>query len=345
MPFDNGYELGTTNPVQEDINGGILVDSFFAKRKIKKIRKKTHADLIKAIRNDDMKTLAQIIYFGNLDLTPKDSSNFSAMDWAVGCNRPIAVNLLLKANVKPDDHHPNVLSPLLVAIDPKKTFYGKHTCAKLLIRADADIMQTDTKEESALIKIIKMNMADLFEDIYSYKVDKHTLTNEGEPLLLYAAKHAENDILQNIMNWGFNIKDKTPRQETILHILAARPHKEKFIQKAIEQGVSINAVDILGNTALHYAAQNAQYNNVEILLKAGASPLIKNYKQELPKDKINRKTYSDTAVSKTSALLADAMCSAYQKILEETKNQEPKKITDQKPPFNLNGNSNQHQPE
>ena len=106
----------------------------------------------------------------------------------------------------------------------------------------------------------------------------------------------------------------------------------------------------MGNTPLHYGAQNAQDKNVEILLNAGAYPLIKNNNQQTPMDVLAANSSTQyQSIAKISMLLSTATSKIYQELLE--KNQPPtpsaptnaQHITSQKPPHPKGGD--QHTPE
>ncbi len=340
--FDNGYEPDTTHPVQEDINFSLGLSALFAGRKIKKAKKKTFEDLRNCIRDNDMIMFYRAIKFGEKDLTERDEYNYSLLDWSIYYNNPIAVEILLQKGVDPNDFHPSVGRPLLNALTNDKTYYGKHACAHLLMERSLNFYKTNENGENAVMKIIKLKLRDLYEKLSPYDFENAPLTENGETMLHYAARYGENEIIEKAFNSKINLKNKTAKQETLLHILAARDNKEEFINKVINEGVDVNATDVLGNTALHYAGENAQDTNTEILLKNGANPLAINFNQESPIDKLNRTTSSNyKAISKTATLLSKALNNAYQQILEK-KIPHSQIIATQKPLFDLKGQSNQH---
>lgn len=143
--------------------------------------------------------------------------------------------------------------------------------------------------------------------------------NPSEDILFYAVRYGENDVINAL--WEKNSKaihNKTPRQETVLHILSARDHKDELIQKAIDQGVDIDAVDVFGNTALHYACKNGQEKNVQVLLNAGASPLIWNRNKELAIEKLTKASSSDAKIiANIAILLSHATRHVYQKMKDQ----------------------------
>ena len=74
--------------------------------------------------------------------------------------------------------------------------------------------------------------------------------------------------------------------QTALHVAAKRPRGE-IIKLILKSGAKIDAQDIAGRTALHYACLYNNLENVEILLFEFASPLIKDHYNKLPEDYSN----------------------------------------------------------
>lgn len=60
---------------------------------------------------------------------------------------------------------------------------------------------------------------------------------------------------------------------------------EKTVRFYIEHGVSVNAQDYSGSTPLHYAVQQNNFPVVNLLLKAGADPKIKDQDGTTPFDR------------------------------------------------------------
>lgn len=351
-PFKNGFESALPDTPGEDYNTMLSVSAFFARRRIKKSQKRPLDKLLKDIRDNNMTMIAQAVHFDN-PITKYNHESFpSLIECAVSYNNPVALKLLLDHQFTFGDKCPQSIGKfLLPALVEEKKLFGEYPCAKTLVRVGADVLQTDSNGESALMKIIKNDMVDIFDNYHVFHViNKNSLTTEGEPILLYAAKYAGNEIISDLMNYDFNIRDKNPKQENILHILAKRANKTEFIQKAIEKGADINAVDILGNTPLHYGAQNAQDKNVEILLNAGAYPLIKNNNQQTPMDVLAANSSTQyQSIAKISMLLSTATSKIYQELLEKNQPSNPsaptnaQHITSQKPPHPKGGD--QHTPE
>ena len=345
---DRYQPTASEGPLQ-DYNNAIAFESFFARRAINKAEKKTAIDLIKAIKKNDMITFNRAIHFGKPDLTYRDASGRSLLDHAIEYNNPVAVNVLLRAQVNPNDYHPAIGLPVLNAIDTSKVYHGEYLCASLLINSSTIYKQND-KGEHAVMKLIRLNMKDLIEDLWQYQLKEAPLTNEGENMLMYASRVSSHNIIEELLKKDFDLRDKNAKQQTVLHILASRKNTEEFIKKVLEKDVDIHAVDIYGNTALHYVAQHAQPESIRLLLTAGAYALAENYKQETPSDKLAQTNSSNhKAIALASTILSAATNKAYRDLLAQNQGGQPPHnphhIASQKPLFDLTGKSGQHQPE
>ena len=354
QPFKNGFEPATPGSAMEDYNASLAFGAFWSKRAVKKAQNRTPKELIKAIRKNDMELFYNAFYFGKPDVRYRDETHRSFLDYAIMYNNPVAVKILLNADADPKYYHPEAGLAIFNALQPDKTFHGKHLCAFFIMR-DSDLYIQNQYGENSIMKILKQNLVDLFDELYFSDLQDCPLTNDGETMLHYAAKHSNNQIINSMLNMKFNVKDKTTSQQTLLHILACRSDKKELIQKVIDKGVDVDAVDVLGNTALHYATQYGQAENVEVLLNRGANPLIKNINQKIPMSFVEQcQSSNHQAIAKVSTLLSKAMSQAFENMPNfPTQNGfgsggmpgTNRYITSQKPPINPSDKSNQHSPE
>jgi hypothetical protein len=85
--------------------------------------------------------------------------------------------------------------------------------------------------------------------------------------------------LGRILKAGADPNERDQNDLTPLHnAMAPGDLGCQITQLLIERGADVNAVNSFGRSPLHFAAQNKRYDNAEILLKAGASPEIKDQK-------------------------------------------------------------------
>jgi ankyrin repeat protein len=113
------------------------------------------------------------------------------------------------------------------------------------------------------IEIIKLLLA--VKDInLNYKSIEH-----GENALHQAIKHGLWDIVDLFIKEGADIYATTYNKSTMLHYLAIFPNDAK-IDYMLEQGLNINAVDILGRTPLHLALTIGNYKIAKVFFEHNA---------------------------------------------------------------------------
>ena len=104
-------------------------------------------------------------------------------------------------------------------------------------------------------------------DRESYEVFKAIIKGEVEKLDAY-------------VNQGFDIKARTEKEKwTRLHMATRairKPINLDSLKYLINSGIDLNAQDMYGNTALHYAAAKKDPEAIKILLEAGSEVDIEN---------------------------------------------------------------------
>ena len=78
----------------------------------------------------------------------------------------------------------------------------------------------------------------------------------------------------------------------MLHLAVKNDHFT-MVKFLVENGISINAEDEGGNTALHFASLNGKKDIVKFLLENGANPAIENKKSQKPIDYSNIKGFNE----------------------------------------------------
>ena len=114
-----------------------------------------------------------------------------------------------------------------------------------------------------------------------YKANVHFTNSQGETALHWAAACASVNVIQSLLNANvkdpfadINKKDKLGR--TPLHFLAMYNGSTENLNYLIAHHADINAKDNTGESVTEYAAALRKWDLVEVLLKLGASPAIKD---------------------------------------------------------------------
>uniref|UniRef100_A0A7S0ZFV5 NAD(+) ADP-ribosyltransferase n=1 Tax=Timspurckia oligopyrenoides TaxID=708627 RepID=A0A7S0ZFV5_9RHOD len=111
--------------------------------------------------------------------------------------------------------------------------------------------------------------------------------------LHYAAIFGDECALRRLISKGADVSITDRTRKTVLHYLAALSQDINCIRLAVLAGVDVKAVDFEGNTALHLACNAALSHPdstaaVQMLLDAGANPMIRNDAGEYPVDLARR---------------------------------------------------------
>lgn len=110
-------------------------------------------------------------------------------------------------------------------------------------------------------------------DMKEILVDIHG-PNSGETALRYASKYGDLPIVKALKMVDLNSRNEFG--ENALH-LAARYKKHEIVEYLAKQAeMDINAKTIYQHTALHMATFNRDFQSVQVLLKYGADPYLKD---------------------------------------------------------------------
>jgi len=134
----------------------------------------------------------------------------------------------------------------------------------------------------------------------NHLVVNNSSTTVMAALLYWALRHPENKKLvsvltsSNLLNFNYacgvsTLMEAAAFYTTVLPLLLERVAKNEKVSDE-QLFALLNAQDIEGNTALHYAVYYEQVNSVVELLKAGANPLAKNNRGMTPRQSIGKPT-------------------------------------------------------
>lgn len=155
-------------------------------------------------------------------------------------------------------------------------------CKKVLSLLNMAPVSKDQEKElgaRALIKAAKIGNKEMIELLLKHRADPNF------PIF------SENSALSHVVNnWDIEsvklLLEKGAKVDFFALTLAsggyARVPRIEILKLLLEKGGNINAQDMEGNTALHYASKGGFPQIVKLLLEHGADPKLPNFKGHLP---------------------------------------------------------------
>ncbi len=138
---------------------------------------------------------------------------------------------------------------------------------------------------------IMFNRVDLFNDLILLISDINMVDEYGESLLHEAISSQNYHFIDDLLDRNINVNNQNKDGNTALHYLA-EPYDENddtihIITKLIEHNGDVNIRNKYGNTPLWTATFNSKgkyLSIVEVMIKFGADPYIKNNNGKAPID-------------------------------------------------------------
>lgn len=128
------------------------------------------------------------------------------------------------------------------------------------------------------LPIVELLLAGRADPLQTPKVGPYA----GSDVLCVAASKGANGILRHLLSF-VPVPRVLANGATLMH-MAAIGGDEETIARVIVSGLSVNDVDNLGATPLHYAVSHGNRAAVESLLSHGADPEIRNKQHQTAKD-------------------------------------------------------------
>ena len=177
-----------------------------------------------------------------------------------------------------------------------------------LLQPNTDLEQRDEKGRTALFRASRLGKSDLVRLLLDRRADPNALDSSGEAPLQAAARYGHLECVEMLVAAGADLDhypppEKSPFSETAicsaarkqpgiakwllrhgadpniassarrlpLGMVLAHSGDVELVQLLIQAGADLNAVDHMGNTPLHHAAESGNIPLVRILLDAGAA--------------------------------------------------------------------------
>ncbi len=144
----------------------------------------------------------------------------------------------------------------------------KLSLAKTLIGLGVNVNLIDLRGSSILHKVIDLGDVKLLKTICKKSANLNYIDRNGATLLHYSASYGEACLKEKIGTAAY-------KEEIIKH-KRQLSQREKIIDFLLEKGLSINAIDAKGQTALHCAASHRGASLCKKLIDKGAERFLKD---------------------------------------------------------------------
>lgn len=143
---------------------------------------------------------------------------------------------------------------------------GNAESVKLLF-VTSDPAKTNLAGETALLLAVRSGNIETYNFLAGKGVSQDVADNENNHILFYAVSSKTPEMLQTLLNSKHREKlhVRNNKGASLLHFAAAFATPE-IIEILMQEGFDINAIDSKGNTLLHYAAGNGNGINTDFIL-------------------------------------------------------------------------------
>ena len=153
--------------------------------------------------------------------------------------------------------------------------YGQMDSVQVLLGAGADPNITDEIGYSCIFAAVDGRCSkDTLQTLIDHGANIDTKRKDGTNALLCACRTGQSESVKFLLEEGANVNVTKPDGNTCLHVAVKGNCNKEALQKCIENGTSINAMNNEGKTALIFACESAQTGSVALLLKEGGDPNI-----------------------------------------------------------------------
>jgi len=198
------------------------------------------------------------------DLNRGDSLAKTALHHAIENGQQGIINLLLGCpGIDLTARDKSGLSPFSAAMN-----FKNNTAAKVILELEPGAAeQPDSRGKNYLhTAIIKSDLESLLF-LISINVNVHSKTTDSNKLapILLAVQVGNEMMVRNLLLAGASTQERTLTGQTGLH-LAAESDSSEIASVLLNNGIDFNAVDELGNNALHVAVKEGHIKTARVLL-------------------------------------------------------------------------------
>lgn len=243
-------------------------------------------DLIKIVKNNDIKILKENLKFYNINIV--DDKKNSLLHIAILNNNPEIVSFLVMNSINLNSQNEAGYTPLHFSI-----LYNHFGIFKLLISSNADTNLIDNNSETPLMLAMRLGRIDMAKVLLSKPGNLNLVNKQGEGIEFYFLALDDESLLDSLINNNPKmLYSRNYNQDSLLHV-AARRGNINALRYLLKKGCLPNIINLDGETPLFLAAKRGNIECAKLLLDHMALLDIKNKFDENIDDVVSKKIYDD----------------------------------------------------
>ena len=157
----------------------------------------------------------------------------------------------------------------------KACSYRQMDVVKVLLEAGADPTIVDDVHYSSLHAAVDGRCSkDTLQALVDHGAHIDAERKDGTNALLRACKTGQSESVRFLLEAGADVNIAKPNGNTCLHEAVCGRCSKEILQKIIEQGINVNAVNKEKMSALQLACESAQAESIKLLLQKGSDTNI-----------------------------------------------------------------------
>ncbi|RLV61048.1 ankyrin repeat domain-containing protein [Parashewanella curva] len=211
--------------------------------------------------------IVRLLLANGAEVNARNNQTTTPLKYAVNKGDLKIVRLLLRSGANPNIRNQNGVSPLASA-----SRHGHFEIMQLLLKAKADPNTQDASGKSPLYYAIQSNNIPALELLTSNGAfcSSHREQQAIAPHFIKAIKNYKSDLVEMCIKVGVDVNGVRNQEETPL-IIAAGLGSSDVVKQLLDAGAVVDKQDKRGFTALQIAAKNGQLDIVKQLLLAKAN--------------------------------------------------------------------------
>lgn len=258
------------------------------KRLYENVGSGTSKDILEAIMNNDCKYIIKYLESGN-KLDYVDQRGESYLHKAARNDNFEVVDLLIRYGLDVNKKNNFHDTPLHLAVQ-----FNNLSIVDRLIFKGANVNCKNKKMITPLHIASKNGQIEIINLLIANQAKISASDENGVKPIHYATQSGKEEIIRILLNNGASLNDFDNRKNTVLHF-ACRNGDDNLVQFILRYLSITDIRNIYGESALHIASQYCKKSTVELLVRLGYNPALKDNNHQTPLDIAIKHNVKDNA--------------------------------------------------